>query len=558
MMKMRMLWILLVISTLMVISGCSNKPDPLPIPADAMLYLQADNLEDNWGMLKTRKFFTEAAQWKLWQEPFMEEITATFYDFQEDFEKNTKLPLNETTFMMIFGKKVDIAVIPAEPFPAVIVVADLGSKSAPLKLISKSLKNLDPEKISKYKCLDHEITAVKTDLDRTPGSTIATEILFTFHKNYIIASSSRSGIRKSLKIIEEEAESLDLNQDYIKMRDSIDESSVIIYADPVRLADQVIENNLITTDEKTVPIRIKSVISGINVTKSGLHLVSSMLPIVENENFLETLYLDSDATNNASQWIPSKSIAGAACALNLPNMVKHQQEILSKIETDDGTELWTSLTETLQAFTGLDIPAELELWGGDGAFFCFEKIRMISVVPVPELALGFQVKDTMAAGNFIDSMKTRLPQGFAVKKMVDVSLPGNNVYTYASIPLLAGFQPGYALIDDFLIFSTSASTVTSLQMARNGDEQRFELPRFSSLTDNSDENLFACKAVDPRRFAEDAGKALDNLGLFITAADQDPAVYREILSTLNNIPGIGLQVKFTDDMIVYDGVIEIL
>ncbi|MCD4654383.1 DUF3352 domain-containing protein, partial [bacterium] len=539
----------------LVISGCSDKSEPVAIPDNAFLYFQAEDIEGNWDQLKTRQFFAKSSQWQIWDEPWMKEVLKPLKDLQIDFQKNTGLPLNETTVMMVFGKKIDIAVIPAQPLPAILLIADLGSKSAPLKMITKALENIEPERVSHYEYLKHDITAIKTQNPELSEALSMPETLICFHKDRIIVSTSRSCIQNALDIIEDKAPPLSQNKDYQFMQESIGPTSATLYVKPLEMMNQIVTSGQqFGADTQSVPIYVTALISGINVTESGLEFSSAFLPGNTEENIFETLYSKGDSVKKAAKWLPSECIAGIAGGINLPGMIRHQKSILSEINTPDDVELWTTLTSALQTSTGLDIPLELETWGGDGAFFCIENIRMVTFVPVPDLAFGINVRDKKTAKAFTDSLRHQILSnyGAAIEEMVDVTLPDDNIYTYAPIPMLAGFQPGYALVDDYLIFGSSVSTVTNLITSQQGNTPRlFDSARFSHLLKSEKNKLVLCKAFDPQRFVTAGNNALDSLSLFLVAADQKPVVYREILDTMNSIPGIGFRMQVSDDLILY-------
>jgi len=288
-------------------------------------------------------------------------------------------------------------------------------------------------------------------------------------------------------------------------------------------------------------------------------MTSVFKPSDAEPELLRKLYQDGNTLEAMADWIPATAIVGAAGGVNLPEMVRHHRSVLHDIDGPDGTDLWTLLTETLQQSIRLDLPGELEKWGGNGMFFTLHSVRMVSFIPIPEFSIGFGVSDTAGARSFTRALEQRIISEYepAIGQLVDVELPGGYTYSYVPVPMLAGVQPGWSLIDNVLVFGTSASGVTDLLLARTEELARFfDSPEFETLLSEDPGNMVLCKGVYPDRLARTGHTILDSLSLFIVAADKDPAVYREILDTVATIPGIGVHMHFTDTFVRTRAAIE--
>lgn len=559
------MFLLILILLIPALPGCDTAPETVPIPSDAVFYLRADHLEQNWDQLKTRQFISQCMNWKLWREPAMQDLTRGLREMQAEFKRNTGLPLNETTFMMMFGRRVDICVVPAENGPAALLIADLGPKSTPMKKIARAVETLESNRLSRYEFMDHDITAVKTKHGQSsrgndPLGEVA-EILYHFNAHQLIMATHRDAMEKAILILENGDASFISTDAFLEAEKTLGAASIMAFVD----TDNAAVLARTTAGNYGVPLpetRVHAdwIAFGATVMDSGIAMASAMKPATAVEpDLLKKLYRDDDAIHAMAEWLPSNAIAGVAGGINLPALIDHQERVLSDVSGPDGTNMWSYIVRTLEDSTGLNLPGEIRSWGGNGAFFSLHSIRMAAFIPVPEFSIGFHVGNHDAADAFTLALKRRIIEeyGPAIGSTVDVELPGNVMYTYVPVPMIAGFQPGYTLTDDVLIFGTSASGVTDLLLARDGQQSRFfDAPAFQGLLTENTDNLVLCKALDPIRLAQAGRQILDSLSLFIVSADQDPAVYREILDSMTTVPGIGFQMQFAGDLVTYRGTID--
>ncbi len=208
-------------------------------------------------------------------------------------------------------------------------------------------------------------------------------------------------------------------------------------------------------------IRAKVWAAALSVTETGLTINTALKPPEEDITRWEKIYRNPIAVERSGKWLSSNCIAGSVAGIDVCGLMEHQKTILSTIDDLDGLDMWTKLTAMLQDFTGMDIPGELTLWGGKGMFFTMENIRMVSLIPIPELAFGIHIRDRAAAEEFVRKMQHRIEEtaGPEAGNFTREPIGDNFTYHFLPIPLLPGFQPGYSLIDDYLVFGTSSQTV---------------------------------------------------------------------------------------------------
>ncbi len=545
-----------------LVSGCMRKPEPVPIPGDAIMHARMDNLADNWDKLKESQFFQQAEHWKLWDEPWMTEILQPYEDFRLDFKRNTGLPFNETTFMMLFGKKVDMALLPGQPLPSVVFIADLGKKSTPIKKLNKGITSLDKERLSTYDYKKHTVTVVKTKHPNALNNGEPTEIFYSFHRNRVISSSSRQGIEKVINVIVDGLPVLTESPTYLELCNTIEKADLSFFGLPPEILKQVqSSSSSFGMEIESVPVQLKAFLSGASMVEKGINFQTAFIPVENQKDVIDRVYMDRKAVKNASKWLPAESIAGVAGGINLPGLIQHQKSILTAIPTEDGSNLWHTITWMLQESTGMDIPGELERWGGDGAFMVLENIRMATMIPIPELAIGFHADNKKLARAFSREVSQTINDRFAdsLGQMVEMELPGGNVYSYVPVPLVPGLQPGCCVIDDYFIIGTAATTVTSAYLAMEGEQSRlFDSPDFTRLVEKNGDRLIMCKGAKPPKFAAAGKTALDSLTLILMGAGQKPEIYREILNSLETIPSAGFNLTLSDQHIVYNGFLELL
>ncbi|MBN1297031.1 hypothetical protein JXA80_09635 [bacterium] len=558
----KMVMILIMVPTIvaiLILTGCGSKQDDVPIPAESVIYLRLENMNANWDQLKQRETIAKCMQWQLWKEPFMQDLLKPVNEMKQDFRDNTGLPLNETTIMSMLGRRVDIAVVPTDRLPAVILVTNLGHKSTPMKQMSKALESLDGDRTTRSEYLNHDIIAVRTQPQDADDSDVPEHILYTFHRDDLIVSTDRELLQSSIALLENDSETLMDQPEFTAMMDAVNCSGFIAFVRPGAIADTV--GSINGSPDSSGNLHSEWIGMGAELTPTGIRMASVMKPSGLPENVFDSLYPDDKAIHQAARWLSSQSIMGIACGVDTAALVDHEREILGSVQIPDGGSVWSMLTNTLQNTTGMDIPAELAAWGGDGVFFGMNTIRMALFVPVPDCSLGITVSDPAAARDFMNRVVTRIIEAYepAIQTTAEVILPGNHSYRYFPVAMIEDLQPGYVLIDNMLIIGTSASSVTENIMAFTGDRVRLlDAPAFSTIIDPGQDGIMACKAIDPTQLAQAGRRIVDSLSLLIVAADHKPSVYYEILDTIAMITACGGHIRHDDRLILSDGVIEFI
>ncbi len=302
--KSTLILLLFLIALIPVLPGCDTRPDIVPVPSDAVFYLRADQLSQNWDQLKTRQFVDQALQWRVWREPWMREVTRSIQSLRDDFRHNTGLPLNETTFMQMFGRRVDLCLVPTRNGPAVLLISDLGPKSTPMKKVTRAIESLESERISHFEFMDHSITAVKTRGTTQKGLGIAggvSEIYYLFNRHRVAIATDREAMEKAILILEGNAEPLMHTDQFQTAETLLGSHSMMLFVDTRDAAAMV------RTAAETAAISIPGTRAhadwlalGAQVTATGIDLGSVMKP-ADIEPDLLILYPDG-ADDDPGQW----------------------------------------------------------------------------------------------------------------------------------------------------------------------------------------------------------------------------------------------------------------
>ncbi|MBN1878805.1 hypothetical protein JW823_01735 [bacterium] len=552
-------WMLGVIVCL-VITGCHQKPESEPIPMEAAVYCRFDNIQNSWTTLSEREFMRRSAQWKIWSEPWMRDALKPLKALRTDFEKDTGVPLNEDTIMMLFGRRVDLVMLPDQPLPSILLISELGKNSAALKIVSRAIESLQKDRVSTYDYQDITITAVKAGNDVIPDTPSVQEIVYCFADERIFASTNRSALERFLTLRETPEQTL---RDTAVFRETVKMLNMpanLVYTQPNRvmeIASAVGESYGAGAGISNLKADIWA--AGLTVTDNGVTFDTALKPPHDDVERWEKIYRNPDAVERSGRWLSSNCIAGSVAGIDIPGLMEHQKSILSTIDDPEGMDMWTKLTGGLQEITGMDIPGELTLWGGKGMFFTMENIRMVSLIPIPDLAFGINVRDRAAAGEFVKAMQKRVEEaaGPDYGSFSQETLVNNYVYHFLPIPLIPGFQPGFALCDDYLLFGTSSDTVDqSLKTFSGKDPGLLDNPSMEPLIAMGVKDLIAYQTFDPPKFSSVAKTALDGISLFLVAANQKPEIYREVLDTLDTVPLVAFRLTLKDNMLVYNGLVE--
>lgn len=544
----------------LIITGCHRKPESEPIPDNAAVYCRFTDLQQSWDSLAGREFSQRCANWQLWREPWMKDAMAPLSQLRSDFEKDTGIPLNKNTIMLLCGQRVDLVMIPNEPLPDFLMISELGNNSAALKLLSRTMETLGQERVTVYEFEKTKITVVRQAEPVDPETPAIPEIVYCFVDDRLVAATDRTVLQQHLTSRSDPEKTLRNSADFIRMTDVLGSPANMIYVQPGRLLSMVPDGDQNPETSFKTPVNADAWAAGLSVTDAGLKVASAMKPSGQDIDRWKTIYRNPDAVDRAGKWLASDCIAGSAAGIDIPGLMEHQKSVLEALDDSDGQNLWTKSTTALQDFTGIDIPGEFSRWGGTGMFFTMENIRMVTLVPVPDLAFGIHVRDRGAAEDFVKTLERQVEAkaGPETVRFERESISQNLYYHYVPIPLLPGFKPGYALAGDYLIFGTSSETVARSFKAFSGETTGLlQSDAIQPLLSAGRENLIGYQTFDPSRFADSARTALDAVSMFIVAADQKPAVYREIIDTLDVIPLIAFRLTIEDNMVVYNGIVEI-
>lgn len=543
-----------------LLTGCHRKPESEPIPENAAVYCRFENLQQSWDSLAGREFFQRSSGWQLWNEPWMKDAMAPLLKLRSDFEKDTGIPLNKNTIMMLFGQRVDLVILPDNPLPDFLLVSELGNSSAALKLLSRTMETLEKDRVTVYEFEKTRITVVQQMTPVTPGMPAVSEIAYCFVDDRLLAATDRSVLQQQLALRSDPDKTLRNNADFLQMMNVLGSPANMIYVQPGHLLSMVPDGDDNADTNLKSPVNADAWAAGLTVADTGLKSVTAMKPSGQDIERWNTIYRNPAAVERAGKWLASGLIAGSAAGIDIPGLMEHQKSILEALDDSDGGNLWTKSTAALQDFTGLDIPGEFSRWGGNGMFFTLENIRMVSLIPIPDLAFGIHVRDRGAAEDFVKALERQVETkaGPDTLRFERESISKDLFYHYVPIPLLPGFQPGYALAGDFLVFGTSSKTVSMSYQASSGEiSSILENSSLKPLVSENSENLVGYQAFDPTRFAGSARTALDAAAMFIVAADQKPEVYREILDTLDMIPLVAFRLTVENNIVVYSGIVEI-
>ncbi len=516
----------LALCVLLAMAACAPKVDEtlLPIPEDAFVYASITDLETNWNSMAQTDFFKEMAALKIWEQPNVKQGLEEMKKALEEIEESIGVPLNKQNFMAIFGKKVDIAIIPADKFPHAIAVLDLGVKATAMKIINKVKTKTDKDSIE-------TTTYEKMEITRIPVEDAPVEIAYFFYGDRLIITTQLDAAKAAIDCLVSKKKTILDNANYLETGKRLGELNNLVYIDTIQF-----ETELAKVAEDMAG-EFSNAFKGYSRFSSGWNWENKKfnvhtVALVKEDSGLGSILGNNEIMKTSAKWIPDNPLMASSGAIDWKKFYEFQKDNLQSMESPAGPELWTTITDGFKEFLGTDLEQEINDWAGKGAVFMFQNLNSQGMFPVPETVFGIGVSDEAKALAFMNRVEGTLTAQFADKHLQFSTREINEIeFRFIQMPLGQNLAPGYAVINDYLVIASSPVGFTESLNTWKGDRKSvFDTKKFNETTSIDIDDIVAFQYVDSENIMMSIAGLVDTYRMFFPE-DLNPDDVKKAIET---------------------------
>ncbi len=499
------------ILAVLFLSGCSSRSpkDRLPIPENSALYLRFTNLAEFWETFTQTKLSNELVSLELWKEPQIQEMFQDLLSANGNPSNETAIPLNKETFMLLFGKQVDMAVYPGSDIPKFVMIMELGAKAKALQIVNRLQQYSGNDQIRTEKYQKTSITLVKV---QPPLS----EIAYFFVEDYLFFTADIETAHQSLDLmLDGDTKTLLENESFQASVKQIDDFDSFFYVN-TEYVQQVI-NNVSGEESPDISISLADydhIIAGWRLSDTGLESVTAA-SLSEDASFKKVMGKYS-TIDDLARWIPEKTLLASAGAIRWQDLMESQKTKIVKLGQAHELDIWTEMMKEFHNQFGTDFEEEIRTWAGEGGFFAIQEVNNQDFVPIPETVMGIGVTDSNKVMDFMHRIEGVITAKYSDSHIqFKESLIDDIPFRY--IPILGqGLAPGYAVTDDVLFIATSSKGFINALDAFHGKKATlFTTEKFHDAQAESDPEILAFQFIDTSEIMSTLSNLIDNYRLFI-------------------------------------------
>ncbi|MDP8262256.1 MAG: DUF3352 domain-containing protein [Candidatus Ancaeobacter aquaticus] len=458
------------------------------VPKEAVAFYSIKNLESSWKDIKNSDF------WKQLQLiPAVQNLNAgqSINALTSALKANLGVDINEKTVMDLIGKDLAIAIVVGarnDPEPKVIVLANIGSQKTASNtvnsLISKA-KSTAGTSVSNWKYSSVEFTNVKSTDPTAP------ELNYALINNTLVlgVGKTKSAVEKVADLVTGKSkDSIAHSKGYAivnKLAAGAGRNIIgTFYMDFEKISQTVGKINLpipggAVPANLGAPLSILKNIGGVTWIDQGIKTKIIVTPNKANmDETTRTLWDVKPKKAESLAFVPEGTVLySVSNSLDVAGMWKMWKSNIAKQAPDQSKAITDALANAEQTM-GMSIENDILAWIGDEIAYTFNEVNVEGVFPIPKMSLIVKVKDEEKARTFlrklVDLVNERALAPAATAAATTATAPPFQLNlektSYSGVeidsimvPLVGkGLSPGYAVIDGFLVISTSAATLEKM------------------------------------------------------------------------------------------------
>ncbi|MBN1552387.1 DUF3352 domain-containing protein [bacterium] len=448
-----------------IFAGCQKAPpEEPPIPDNVLFYMKSTNLEATWDKITTTKLSQDIKNLEIWNNPFVKQAFSEMEDAFKEAEEQMGIPINKQTFMAVFGKRFDMAIVPGPAVPYGIFIADMSTKATGLKILDYIQKEAGSANVRTEKYKNQEFTVVNSDDDMN--------LAYFFSGDRLIFTTDIEAAKMCADILAWEKPLFFESDKYKGLSESMKSQDDLMYIDIRAIID---------TYKAAVPDDLKmqlenidydQIIVGSKWNEKGL-TGAVELHYPSTSKFL-TLFGDSKLTGETARWIPENPLFANGGAIKFQELYDVQKTKIQKLGEIAGKDVWDEIDKELQQELNISLDQDIRPWLGDGAFLSIHRVNSQGTIPMPETVIGIGIKDKSKAEAFVNKIQEMITDEFGSRHLKFQTLDIDGMqYHYVPLPFGPNIMPGYLLTDNFLVLATSQTGITDSIKAYKGETNNF-------------------------------------------------------------------------------------
>ncbi len=155
-------------------------------------------------------------------------------------------------------------------------------------------------------------------------------------------------------------------------------------------------------------------------------------------------------------FIPGNSVVYGA---NIYDPIYFYEQFTRGFEAAGKKKKSKSLNDFLKKSVGVELKKEMIPFLGNEFFYSASAPEKDSPFPIPEITIGLEIKDEKKIEALLSKIETSITKSFQQKAFKKEIFKG---YTVKSVPTPMGVQPGYSIVNNFLVLSVNKAGIKRL------------------------------------------------------------------------------------------------
>lgn len=460
------------------ISGVSTADLSLAaiVPKDTACFVGVYDIRGNYQAFKTSNFFKRLSDLKLWKEMDLEN---TIDAVIASFKVQSGIELSEKNIMELIGRQLAGAIFVNTSYqkaPSIVLLTRVGTKT---RLLSKLMDFTSQEEAGFEKTSHNGVAIYSTKAtEESPMDSsfcIVKDILVlemgTETKNIngvidLVKSPDKKGsLFKNLyyQSVVEKNENL-AYEFFVNTEGALSAVSSPDFPGEFR------NENLQTA--VTTGLGTMNYMGGYGKFTDGLYTKTVVIPSEKVDNdMLKQLWKAKPKKSKSISFAPKNTIFfGASNSLDMPVVWETWQDAVAGGQNAEAANTVMGALNSLENNIGLSIKDDFLPILGDEFAYMLSDIDIKGVIPIPQIALMFKVKDVEAANAFMDKLVdsinkyvTPASDALPVLNVAKTTIMDQpiNIVTITTFPI-PGLSPCYAVIDDILVVATNSKTINGI------------------------------------------------------------------------------------------------
>ena len=453
------------------------------VPDNAVAYLGVYGIQGSWNEFKQSNIWKKLTALPLWAEL---DIATGIATFQQEIKAQAGIEINEKNIMELIGRQIAFSIFmktEAQNTPSAVVLAKVGTKT---RLLS-ALMSFAEQGEGPYEKLQHNgitVYHVKAT-EETPTDmsiAVAKDILLieigteTKNINSIIDLVIKGGGNKSIASNDRFKTATDAKNGPYMQELFVDAKTIVDSMDNIELPEAF--------QDETIKDGIKNTLGTVNLMggsgkfSDGLYTKLIIVPNKDTRNKeLSQLWNAQPQKSKSLRYVPKETLLfNSSQSLDIPKLWSVWQDSIITQNAGQANQIMTAIN-TLETNLNIRLKEDIFPVLGDEISYVLTDVDMQGFIPIPKVAIMFNVKDAGSAngmmGKIVDAINTFASAGepgaapMLIPEKIDYMGVPVTLTKIALFPI-PGLTPCYAVVDNQLIVTSNNTTMQDMIAVYNG------------------------------------------------------------------------------------------